>query len=183
MASLSRSTLNSNADTNIEDNTSGNILPADIRGHVKDLADSSLNPNDDLAAQAEAEAGTNNTKFMTPLRTAEAIAALAGGGGPISAWIEFDGTGTPSISDDLNIASITDNGTGNYTLNFDTALANANYAVLGSSYGSATYGVVVQYGGASYTKTTAAVQVVVNQVVNGNAFDSPNISVAILGGQ
>jgi hypothetical protein len=34
---------------------------------------------DALATQAEAQAGTNNTKLMTPLRTAEAITALAGG--------------------------------------------------------------------------------------------------------
>lgn len=34
-----------------------------------------------LASQAEAEAGTNNTKMMTPLRTSQAIAALGGGGG------------------------------------------------------------------------------------------------------
>lgn len=35
----------------------------------------------DLASQAEAEAGSNNTKWMTPLRVAQAIAALGGGGG------------------------------------------------------------------------------------------------------
>ena len=46
-----------------------------------------------------------------------------------SAWCLFNGTSTPSITDSYNIASITDNGTGNYTLNFDTDLPNANYAV------------------------------------------------------
>lgn len=37
--------------------------------------------SDFLATQAEAEAGTDNTKWMSPLRTTEAIAALAGSGG------------------------------------------------------------------------------------------------------
>lgn len=54
----------------------------------------------DIASQAEAEAGSNNTNLMTPLRTAEAIAALAGGASislPLRAWVEStgdDGTGT-----------------------------------------------------------------------------------------
>jgi len=46
-----------------------------------------------------------------------------------SAWVSFDGTATPSINDQYNVASITDNGTGDYTINFDTALPNANYAI------------------------------------------------------
>lgn len=42
-----------------------------------------------LASQAEAEAGTANDKGMTPLRTAQAIAALAGGGG-VDPWMPYD---------------------------------------------------------------------------------------------
>lgn len=43
-------------------------------------------------------------------------------------WIEFDGTGTIAISDSFNVASITDNGTGDYTVTWDTDFANVNYA-------------------------------------------------------
>ena len=45
------------------------------------------------------------------------------------AWVNFDGSGTVAIRDDFNVSSITDNGTGDYTVNFTTAMANANYAV------------------------------------------------------
>ena len=45
------------------------------------------------------------------------------------AWINLDGTGTISINDSYNISSITDNGTGDYTATFSTAMTNANYAV------------------------------------------------------
>jgi hypothetical protein len=45
------------------------------------------------------------------------------------AWISFNGTGTPAIRGSGNISSITDNGTGDYTLNFSTAMPDANYAV------------------------------------------------------
>lgn len=40
--------------------------------------------------------------------------------------------GTPSIDDDLNVSSLTDNGVGDYTINWATAFATANYAVAGN---------------------------------------------------
>jgi len=49
------------------------------------------------------------------------------------AWVNFNGTGTVAIRESANVASITDNGTGDYTLNYTSALADANYAVVGSS--------------------------------------------------
>lgn len=45
------------------------------------------------------------------------------------AWVNFNGTGTVAIRDSGNVSSITDNGTGNYTVNFTTAMPDANYAV------------------------------------------------------
>jgi len=47
----------------------------------------------------------------------------------IKAFVVFDGTGTPSISASLNVDSITDNGVGDYTINFSTSLASADYVV------------------------------------------------------
>jgi len=47
------------------------------------------------------------------------------------AWVNFDGTGTPAIRGSGNVSSITDNGTGDYTVNFTTALPDANYAWFG----------------------------------------------------
>jgi hypothetical protein len=44
------------------------------------------------------------------------------------AWVNFNGTGTPAIRASGNVSSITDNGTGDYTVNFTTALVDANYA-------------------------------------------------------
>lgn len=45
------------------------------------------------------------------------------------AWVNFDGTGTVAIRAQYNVSSITDNGTGNYTVNFTTAMADNNYSV------------------------------------------------------
>ena len=44
------------------------------------------------------------------------------------AWVNFNGTGTVAIRAGYNVSSISDNGTGNYTVNFTTALPDANYA-------------------------------------------------------
>ena len=45
------------------------------------------------------------------------------------AWVNFNGTGTVAINDSHNVSSITDNGTGNYNVNFTTAMGNGDYAV------------------------------------------------------
>jgi len=44
------------------------------------------------------------------------------------AWVNFNGTGTVAIRASGNVSSITDNGTGDYTVNFATAMSDANYA-------------------------------------------------------
>lgn len=44
------------------------------------------------------------------------------------AWVNFNGTGTVAIRASGNVASITDNGVGDYTVNFTTAMEDANYA-------------------------------------------------------
>jgi hypothetical protein len=44
------------------------------------------------------------------------------------AWVNFNGTGTVAIRGSGNVTSITDNGTGDYTVNFTTAMSDANYS-------------------------------------------------------
>ena len=46
------------------------------------------------------------------------------------AWVNFNGTGTVAIRGSGNVSSITDNGTGLYTVNFTTAMPDANYSVV-----------------------------------------------------
>jgi len=83
------------------------------------------------------------------------------------AWVNFNASsGSPSIRAQFNVSSITDNGVGNYTVNFTNALADANYVVTfgvgggGSSLNASFVGGVLtstQYGVAS-NKTASAVQ-------------------------
>jgi hypothetical protein len=52
--------------------------------------------------------------------------------GSAKAWVNFNGTGTVAIRASYNVSSITDNGTGDYTINFTNALPDANYSVVTS---------------------------------------------------
>lgn len=56
------------------------------------------------------------------------------------AWVNFNGTGTVAIRASGNVSSITDNGAGDYTVNFSTAMSDANYAVVGTASSVASGG-------------------------------------------
>jgi hypothetical protein len=53
------------------------------------------------------------------------------------AWVNFNGTGVIAIRASFNVTSITDNGVGDYTINFTNAMPDANYAMVGGG-GSTT---------------------------------------------
>lgn len=64
-----------------------------------------------------------------------ATALNAGGIAPIyacRAWVNFNGTGVVSVNPGAsgNVASITDNGTGDYTINFITNMPDTNFCVV-----------------------------------------------------
>jgi hypothetical protein len=74
---------------------------------------------------------TNNTDAVTidnsqNLKFNSGFGSVATGYA-VRAWVNFDGTGTPSISASGNVSSITDNGTGDFGINFTTAMPDANY--------------------------------------------------------
>jgi hypothetical protein len=93
--------------------------------------------------------GSGSATFQTPLPLAQggsgnttgnvassqvADAFNATGSAPLfacRAWVNFNGTGTVAIRASGNVSSITDNGTGDYTVNFATAMTDSNYAVAG----------------------------------------------------
>ena len=96
---------------------------------VATKADSSSIPSG--ASTVEAQAGANNVKFITSLRLREGF--NASGTAPVyatRAWVNFNGTGTVAIRASGNVSSITDNGTGDYTVNFTTAIEDTDYAAL-----------------------------------------------------
>ena len=67
------------------------------------------------------------------------------------AWVNFNGTGTVAIRASGNVSSITDNGTGDYTINFTNAMPDANYSVVN------TVGTITGTTGAYFGQTAAGV--------------------------
>jgi hypothetical protein len=99
--------------------------------------------------------------------------------GSAKAWVNFNGTGTVAIRDSLNVGSITDNGTGDYTSNFTAAMSDANYAFLGQKYYATNdNGKYAQIGHYDGTQIAASCRFrILNPGVD--VYDSSLISVAI----
>lgn len=72
------------------------------------------------------------------------------------AWVNFNGTGTVAIRASGNVSSITDNGVGNYTVNFTTAMPDANYATTVNTQGATTGSIVGEWGLYTASTTTFA---------------------------
>ena len=147
------------------------------------------NSNSDRTLTLPDEAGTVLTSASTVAASQITGALNATGSAPIyacRAWVNFNGTGTVAIRASGNVSSITDNGTGNYTVNFTTAMPDTNYALSGICLGGAGswYGIVGgKNAGTSNTRNTTNVQVTVGYVTSfvgdGAVFDHPDINVAI----
>ncbi len=73
------------------------------------------------------------------------LATQNGMTGIAKAWVNFNGTGTVAINSSFNVSSITDNGTGDYTVNFTTAMPNATYCMAGSFEGGSAPGALFPY--------------------------------------
>lgn len=99
-----------------------------------------------------------------------------------TAWVNFNGTGTVAIRDSYNVSSITDNGAGQYTVNFTVNMANANYAVSGSTGfdSSSNNRVVMPVDAASVTVSGVAI---ITRSAGGVAADSSYNAVQIFGGK
>jgi hypothetical protein len=100
------------------------------------------------------------------------------------AWVNFNGQGTVAIRDSFNVSSITDNGTGEYTVNFTTAMPNANYAYnvnASMNYNAAliTTSLNTQGGGASeLAPSTTSFRLYIAQT-NTTAFDPKYVNVIV----
>ena len=95
------------------------------------------------------------------------------------AWVNFNGTGTPAIRASGNVSSITDNGTGDYTINFTTALVDANYSVvsMGGRNPDGSGGERQAWNYADRYSTTS-VRIQVTQT-SGSGFDQPSMFVSV----
>jgi hypothetical protein len=126
---------------------------------------------DGTTLTASALSVTNNLSFNSGYGSS----AVAYG---CRAWVNFDGTGTVTIRASGNVSSITDNGTGDYTVNFTTAMPDANYSVTAALGGSTILGADLTLLGAT-APTTSAIRIGTRGTTSGTLIDTTYVDVAI----
>ena len=104
--------------------------------------------------------------------------------GTAKAWVNFNGTGTVAIRRAFNVSSITDNGNGDYTVNFTTAMVDANYSMChggGSFNDGANDNNIFLIGPRRgtvnpYTTTSARINTAYRAVGSTSQFDDPSLA-------
>ena len=141
------------------------------------------NANTLIISAAAANSSTNTA--LTFYTTNKLLASHVSAPGLCKAWVNFNGTasGTANfIRGAFNVSSVTDNGTGDYTINFTTAMPDANYAVNITT--AMTFGRTMQVDASSdtaapTTQSTSAVRITAKSTSANVGVDMGNIYVAI----
>lgn len=134
------------------------------------IATTDLIDEDDMASDTAAQAPTQQSVKAY----VDAVPS------PIKAWVNFNGTGTVAIRASDNVASITDNGAGDYTINFTTAISDANYAVVATAGASGTSAGSNRYATAISEQTTTSVRIHVMNHGNAVSADPEFCSVVVV---
>lgn len=117
---------------------------------------------------------------------ADSIDVSAIESGSSKAWVSFTGEGTVTINNDYNVNNVGDNGTGDYSINFSTNFANANYVFTGTfddSWGSGTSCPhVMPQGDQGNTQNANVCRIYTKDTQNGAA-DARRAYVAFIGAQ
>ena len=122
------------------------------------------------------ETASLDSALVAPTATALTTASGSAPSYSARAWVNFNGTGTVAIRASGNVSSITDNGAGNYTVNFTTAMQDANYVANVTGATGDTNSVAI---GGRYTTSTASACQVSNAQAGVGGVDVAVVSVAI----
>jgi hypothetical protein len=107
---------------------------------------------------------------------ADLNSALSDTIGKVKAWVNFNGQGTVAIRASYGVSSISDNGTGDYTINFTTAMVDANFTFAGSvgdgDHSSNTRTI-------SFTSSTSSTLRILVESAAGTDFDESQIGLVV----
>lgn len=149
-------------DTGIDKITDGSVVAADLASTL-DLSGKTITLATDAVDQLSTASGS------APSYSARA-------------WVNFNGT-TASINGNGNVSSITDHGTGQFTINFTTALPNTNYSWCGTNRDANDNDFVSNIVSAklSATKSTSALRITTTSGDGAVLTDFPETCVIIIG--
>ncbi|MBB3521037.1 hypothetical protein [Rhizobium sp. BK456] len=130
------------------------------------------------ASTAQAAAGTDDATVLTPLKLRDALNAT--GSAPVyacRAWVRFTGA-TGAILGSGNVTSVTRNGAGDYTINFTTAMPDANYVTRCGAEGTTAANVDTINVNATGGQATGSVRIIAVRSGTG-AFDPTAVGVEV----
>jgi len=96
-----------------------------------------------------------------------------------TAWVNFNGTSTVAIRDSEGVSSITDNGTGDYTVVFATSMANSNYSALSYMSGGGDDALYMYM----YSATTSGIRMGARTARTSGKTDASTVTAVVMGGQ
>lgn len=175
--------LATNAEVAALADTSRAVTPAGLASVLPQAATTALAGLLRLATTAEAQAGASAAGAVTPATLRAGL--NASGSAPVyapRAWVTFRGTDTVAVIASGNVSSVTDGGVGIYTINFATAMPDANYAVAIAARKENNVddgNISASYGNTDRVPSTTACPITTSH--NGTAaVDFPSISVTII---
>jgi hypothetical protein len=141
--SISGGTITGISDIAIADGGTGASTASAAFDNLKQAATTTSSGVVEAATEAEMESETSG-KYpdASQVRNSPGVA---------KAWVQFDGTGTVSVTNSYNITSVSDNAVGNYTITIADNFANSNYTATASGWMNSSTGICIGLG----TYTTA----------------------------
>jgi hypothetical protein len=135
-----------------------------------------------IRAQIDATAAGRLVRQVAAVVTGNNDELIAPGNPPLyaaRAWVNFNGT-NGSIRASGNVSSVVRNGVGDYTINFTTAMPDANYAVAGfANYGTSAATAGILTAGNVYAPLAGSVRIRTGDSATGVGQDAQFVNVAI----
>lgn len=171
-------------DLAIADGGTGASDAATAFANLKQAATETATGVVELATNAEAQAGTDTSRAITPASMKAGF--NASGSAPVyacRAWVVFDGTTSPAtIIASGNVTSVTRNSTGNYTVNLTTALQDSNYSVVATAGGTGRNTIAVtdvDSSGSLVSRTSSSFYVHTCRASDVTAVNPPYVHVSV----
>ena len=167
-------------DLAIADGGTGASTALSAFDNLKQAASTTYTGVVELATGAEAAAGTDTTRPITPATLRDGLNST--GTAPVyaaRAWVNFNGAGTVTIRASGNVSSITDHGNGDYTVNFTTEMPDTNYSAIVTAGGGGTAASGNAFVGWAAIYATSSVRIGVSDNNTDSNSDSVNTNVTI----